>query len=317
VREPEGDAALPRVVGVGASAGGVDALVRLVRPLPASFPGAICVVLHVASSGQSLLSPILARSTDLTVVVAEEGQLLECGHVYVAPNDRHLLIDDGRLRLDRGPKENGVRPAVDAMLRTLAAAYGSRAVAVILSGGLGDGAAGAVAVRDAGGVVVVQDPDDSTVPSMPTSALRAVGEADAVLRAADIGTALAQLVPTAAEEEDAAMPASGAPSAFTCPECNGSLWEVKDGAAIRYGCRVGHTYTEDAMLIEQGSEVEAALGSALEALEERAEFLRSVADRHGDRRPQLRDRFSGAADDALERAELVRTALGGKSEMVE
>jgi two-component system chemotaxis response regulator CheB len=106
----------------------------------------------------------------------------------------------------------------------------------------------------------------------------------------------------------------GPPSPFTCPECSGPLWELKEGQIVRYRCRVGHAYSEDAMVLEQGSAVEAALWSALEALEERAEFLRRVAARHGDQRPRLRDRFNGAADDALERAELIRHALGTTGE---
>jgi two-component system, chemotaxis family, protein-glutamate methylesterase/glutaminase len=309
------------VVGIGASAGGVDALIRVVRRLPRDFPAAICVVLHVPSSGPSLLAPILARHTDLAVVDPEDGQGLQPGNVYVAPNDRHLLVADGRLRLERGPKENGVRPAVDVTLRSLAAMYGERTIAVILSGALGDGSAGAVAVRDAGGVVIVQDPDDATVASMPASAQRAVGEPDAVLPASEIGPALLRLLKPLSVKEDAGMDVEprlaesaarpdGPPSPFTCPECNGSLWELGEGDIVRYRCRVGHSYTEDAMVVEQGSAVEAALWSALEALEERAEFLRSVAARHGDQRPRLRDRFRGAAADALERAELIRHALG-------
>jgi two-component system chemotaxis response regulator CheB len=324
-RDPERVSAPGRVIGIGASAGGVDALVRLMRRLPATLPAAICVVLHVPSSGRSLLAPILARQSDLDVVEAEDGAQLATGRVYVAPNDRHLVIDDGHVRLDRGPKENGVRPAVDPMLRTLASAYGPRAVAVILSGALGDGSAGVVAVRQAGGTVVVQDPDDATVPSMPESAIRAVGVADAVLPAFDIGAALSDMVGTRAVGEDMVSPVQqsysqgserpgGPPSPFTCPECSGSLWEVRDGNAVRYTCRVGHSYSEDAMIVEQGSAVEAALWAALEALEERAEFLRRVARRHGDARPRLRERFRGAADDALRRAELIRRTLGTSGE---
>jgi two-component system chemotaxis response regulator CheB len=327
-RESEGAEAPGRVIALGASAGGVDALIRIVRKLPAGFPGAICVVLHVPASGRSLLAPILGRNTDLDVLEAEDGQRLVGGHVYVAPNDRHLVLSDGHIRLDRGPKENGVRPAVDPLLRSLAAAYGSRSIAVILSGALGDGTAGATAVRQAGGVVIVQDPEDATVPSMPESALRAVGEANAVvLGAGAIGLELLRLVEPATIGEDALVtqgagnphaesPArpEGPPSPFTCPECNGSLWEIKEGDVVHYRCRVGHTYVEDAMVIEQGSAVEAALWSALEALEERAEFLRRIAARHGDLRPRLRDRFSGAAADALERAELIRRALGTSGE---
>ena len=322
LRAAEGAGAPRGVVGIGASAGGVDALIRVVRDLPAAFPAAICIVLHVPPSGRSLLAPILGRHTRLEVVEAQDGDALRAGCVYVAPNDRHLIVASGCVQLDRGPKENGVRPAVDVLLRTMAASYGGEAVAVILSGALGDGSAGAAAVRQAGGRVIVQDPEDATVASMPESAIRAVGGADEVVAAADIGPVLARLVEPQRKEDDAAVVEAedplaatsnrpdGPPSPFTCPECSGSLWELKDGEIVRYRCRVGHSYSEDAMVIEQGSAVEAALWSALEALEERAEFLRRVATRHGDRRPRLRDRFLGAAEDALERAELIRRALG-------
>ena len=326
IREAEGGDTPGRVVGIGASAGGVDALIRVVRELPPDLGAAVCIVLHVPSSGRSLLASILNRQTRLPVVDAGEDQLLRAGCVYVAPNDRHLIVSDGHLRLDRGPKENGVRPSVDVLLRTLAAAYGPRAIAVVLSGALGDGSAGAAAVRNAGGLVVVQDPEDATVASMPESALRAVGTADAVLRAEAIGPALARLVEPARMQEDTGMAQvdkplaesadrpDGPPSPFTCPECSGPLWELKEGEVVRYRCRVGHSYNEDAMVIEQGSAVEAALWSALEALEERAEFLRRAAGRHGETRPRLRDRFNGAADDALHRADLIRTALGTMGE---
>ena len=314
---------LKRVVGVGASAGGVDALIQIVRTLPAELPAAFCIVLHVPATGRSLLAPILDRQTPLEVGVPSDGEPLRPGHAYVAPPDRHLTVGGGQIALGRGPKENGVRPAVDTMLRSLAAAYGPRAVAVILSGALGDGSAGAHAVKQAGGVVIVQDPDDATVPSMPESALRAVGEVDAVLGAAEIGPALGRILGAdPATGEDLVMnagepsfvsrpePPPGPPSAFTCPECSGPLWEVSEGELVRYRCRVGHAYSEDSMMIAQGSTVEAALWSALEALEERADFLTRMSARHGEQRPRLRDRFAGAADDARDRAELIRRALG-------
>jgi two-component system, chemotaxis family, protein-glutamate methylesterase/glutaminase len=182
------------VVGIGASAGGIDALTRLVGRLPAQLPAAVCVVLHIPATGRGMLAAILARHTALAVDVATEGEPLCAGRIYVAPPDRHLTVRDGHLRLDRGPKEHGARPAVDPMLRSLAVAYGTRAVAVVLSGALGDGSSGALAVRNAGGAVLVQDPVDATVPSMPESALRALGEADAVLPAGALGAAVARLV---------------------------------------------------------------------------------------------------------------------------
>ena len=310
-------------MGIGASAGGVDALTQLVRHLPSGLPAAVCVVLHVPATSRSLLAPILARHTDLAVQVAEQGEPLVVGRIYVAPPDRHLTVSGGRIRLERGPKENGARPAVDPMLRSLAAAYGERAVAIVLSGALGDGSLGALAVRRAGGTVLVQDPEEATVASMPESALRTIGEADAVRPAAELGPEIArvaeangalleQVSTTEAgrfREASRERPA-GAPTAFSCPECDGPLWEQREGDAVGYRCRIGHAFSEDSLVVEQGSAVEAALWSALEALEERAELLQRVGARHGDALPRSRARCEGAAADALARADLIRAALG-------
>ncbi len=143
---------LPGVIAIGASAGGIEALQRLMRELPEDLAAAVC----------------------LPVGTAVDGQALDAGHVFVAPPDCHLRVDAGRLRLDRGPKENGVRPAIDPLFRSVAEEYGSRGIAVVLSGSLSDGAAGAAAVAAAGGAVLVQDSGDAVVPSMPESALAAV-----------------------------------------------------------------------------------------------------------------------------------------------
>jgi two-component system chemotaxis response regulator CheB len=161
---------------------------------------------------------------------------------------------------------------------------------------------------------------------MPESAIRAVGDVDAVLTASQIGEALAHMAHGTAEiggelviNSDEGLELgperpSGPPSAFTCPECHGPLWELAEGELVRYRCRVGHAYSEDSMMIEQGGTVETALWSALEALEERAEFLSRMSARHAERRPQLHDRFAGAAEDARDRAELIRRALGVRGE---
>src|SRR5215218_5560511 len=120
-----------RVIGIGASAGGIDALLKVLAPVPADLPHAICVVLHIAATGNSALAQILDRRCDLTVVAAEHGRRLEPGHVYVGVPDRHLLVIDGRIELTRGPKENGVRPAVDALLRSIAISQRANGVAVV------------------------------------------------------------------------------------------------------------------------------------------------------------------------------------------
>jgi two-component system, chemotaxis family, protein-glutamate methylesterase/glutaminase len=182
-----------RAIGVGASAGGLDALVLLVRGLPADLAAPVLIVLHLAPDGRSVLAQILDRQTDLDVVPGEDGAPLQAGVIVVARPDRHLLVRDGRVRLDSGPKVNGSRPAVDPLLSTLAAEFGAGSVAVILSGALGDGASGARAVVAAGGAVLVQDPADAMVSSMPESALAAVGPAAQILPADELGLALGRL----------------------------------------------------------------------------------------------------------------------------
>jgi two-component system chemotaxis response regulator CheB len=209
------------------------------------------------------------------------------------------------------------------MLRSLAEDAGARAVAVILSGALGDGSSGAAAVAAAGGTVVVQDPADAIVPSMPERALEAVHGSARVLPALEMGPELARLAAEAAmtaEEltmRDADTPVEqsrerpdGPPTGLTCPECNGALWAMPDASGRpRYRCRVGHAYSEDALVGAQGDRVEEALWTALEVLEERAELLERIADRHGSTRPRSRDLMRAAAEDAMQRAELLRRAL--------
>jgi two-component system chemotaxis response regulator CheB len=186
--EPE----LRCVIGVSASAGGIVALRAVVGELPPDLPAAVLVVLHIRAHGSSHLATILDRETPLQVMTAVDGEPLVAGRVHVAPPDRHLLVHADRLGLDAGPRENGFRPAADVLLRSLAAAHGPRAVAVILSGALADGAAGAASVRHAGGTVVVQDPGDAIVSGMPRSAIAAVAP-DRIAPAAAIGSVLAGL----------------------------------------------------------------------------------------------------------------------------
>src|SRR3954470_4035795 len=157
------------VVALGASAGGVDALARVVAGLPAGFPAAVLVVLHVAPAGPSVLPEILTRAGVLPARHAVDGQVIEAGHIYVAPPDRHLELVGDALRVTRGPRENGVRPSVDTLFRSVARSNPGNAVAVVLSGTLDDGTSGMITVRDSGGRTIVQDPDEADFPGMPAS----------------------------------------------------------------------------------------------------------------------------------------------------
>jgi two-component system chemotaxis response regulator CheB len=304
-----------RVIGFAASAGGVEAIRRVVSELPADLPAALCVVLHIPASGRSLLAPILDRHSPLHAVLASDGAALEAGTIFVAPADHHLLVRGAVVELTRDPKENGVRPAADPLFRSLAAAWGPRAIAVVLSGALDDGSAGAVAVAQAGGTVIVQSPEDALVPGMPSSAIAARAP-DHVLPIGEIAALLCRLVgednpgdvpPAPTKLHEPGRP-EGPASGYTCPECSGALWELREGELLRYRCRVGHSYSEEAMVDAQGASVEAALWAALEVLEERSELLTRFAERmRGTARSH--ERFRAGARDAGERAELIRRAL--------
>ena len=181
------------MVVVGASAGGVQALRELAGGLPADLPAALLIVLHMSPGGPGALARILKRAASLEVVAAEDTVPVRKGRVYVTRPDCHLMLRDGEVRLGRGPREHGHRPAVDPLFRSAARWYGSRTVAVVLSGAMDDGAAGALAVARQGGVVAVQDPADAMYDGMPRAALRAVGSA-LVAPVAELPGQIARLV---------------------------------------------------------------------------------------------------------------------------
>src|SRR5262249_8890539 len=161
------------IVVIGASSGGVEALIQIMHGLPVDLPAAICVVLHV-SPATSTLPQILSRYGPLPAAHAEDGEALQPGRVYVAPPDRHLLVKRGQLLVTRGPRENRVRPAIDPLFRSAAVAYGARGGGVVWSGALDAGTGGLLGIKRCGGVAVVQDPRDALIPGMPRSALRFV-----------------------------------------------------------------------------------------------------------------------------------------------
>lgn len=324
------------IIVIGASAGGVEALCQLVHDFPPDLPAAIFVVLHISPQGTSVLPNILNRCRQkrykdgsLSAAHAKNGETIEHGRIYVAPPDQHLLLKDGYIRLARGPKENSHRPAVDPLFRTAAQVYGHRVVGVVLSGTLDDGTAGLVAVKEQGGVAVVQNPDEALHSGMPSSAIENVA-VDHILQVADIAPVLVDLaykpiqgvedVPRdmkmesdMAELELTAMQSSdrpGTPSPFACPECAGVLWELNEGGVLRFRCRTGHAYSVGTLLSEQSEALEAAMWTALRALEEKASLVERMASRARDRnQPFSAKRFEEQAHDLQQRAVLVRQLL--------
>lgn len=308
------------LVVIGASAGGVDALQELVRHVPPEFPAAILVVLHVPSTGTSVLPQILARHGSLPAMFARDGDEVVRGQIYVAPADHHLLIQDGRIHLSQGPRENGHRPAIDPLFRSAARAAGPRCIGVVMSGLLDDGATGLRFIKAHGGAAVVHDPGDAHFPSMPKAAL-ALTKADRVVPAKAIGHALCELVDEkltggAADPEldgedrveiaETARLLGGPPTALTCPECGGALWEQDNGATVRFACQVGHAYTLASLMEEQGRELETTLWSAVRSLEERADVHRRLARRAQGARTAI---YVDRAADAEEHARSLRQIL--------
>jgi two-component system chemotaxis response regulator CheB len=181
------------IVVIGASAGGVEALSGLFRGLPAGFPASFFVVLHLLPSGRTMLPAILARAGQMPASGAQDGDRFVPGHVYVAPPDRHMILEQRCIRTTRGPRENGYRPAVDQLFRSAAREYGPRVIAIVLSGSLHDGTEGLQLVKELGGVAIVQSVDDALYPDMPASAAAHV-EVDHVATVSGMPELLRRLV---------------------------------------------------------------------------------------------------------------------------
>ena len=320
------------IIVIGTSAGGIEALQQLVRALPAKFAASIFVTVHFPGHGTSVLPRILTRAGPLPAVHAADGESIVSERIYVAQPDFHLLIERGVVRLVRGPRENGHRPAIDPMFRSAALAYGPRVIGVVLTGNLDDGTSGLAMVKRYGGVAVVQDPQEALFPSMPQSAiehvevdhvvsLRTMAETLVGLVAADTHTPsplpttpddLMEAKYSAADLDAIENPAQhpGKLSSFGCPDCGGVLWELREGEFVRYRCRVGHAWTSEALLGEQGHRFDDAMWTALRALEESASLARQIAARHRDRGvEQLAQRFDAQAEVNESRATVIRDSL--------
>jgi len=294
---------MKRLVVIGTSAGGIEALRDLVSDLPSDFPSPIAIVMHTSPQSPGLLHEILSRSGPLPAINPRDGERLRAGHMYVAPPDYHLLIEPGRVRLSKGPRENRFRPAIDPLFRSAAQVYGPGAIGVIMTGNLDDGTAGLWAIKHLGGLAIVQDPDDALFPSMPEHALRAVA-VDHRVPLSEIAALLIRLTteaeplePMAAAPKDLEIEVEiakeqdplkvgveqlGAPSAIACPECHGVLREWKEDTRLRFRCHTGHAYSADSLLAEIGEGVETSTWNAIRALQEGSMLMRHLAD-HADR----------------------------------
>ena len=327
------------IVVIGCSVGGVEALQTIVAGLPEDFPAAVFTVLHLSPQSHSVLPDILNRAGPLPAKHPMEGEHIRRGHIYVAPPDQHLIIEDSRIVLSRGPKENRHRPSVDPLFRSAARAYGRQVIGIILTGALDDGTVGLQTIKKAGGVAIVQDPEDAVCADMPRSAIDHVN-VDHVVPAIQIPALLAELVPQPvaggngngagqrkqiskeiryaeadmAAIEDEARP--GTPSQFACPDCGGVLWEMEDEGMLRFRCRVGHAYTAQSLDAQQAEAVEGALWAAIRALEESASLARQMAEKVTlKNNHRTARRFTESARDKMEQARLLRNVIVEKKEV--
>jgi two-component system chemotaxis response regulator CheB len=288
---------------IGASAGGVEALCALVSALPANLPAAIFIVLHIRADSPSLLPGILARESQLPVEHPKTGEPIRPGRVYVAPPDHHLLIEGRNIKLVHGPKENLHRPSIDTLFRSAARWCGPRVIGVVLTGARDDGAVGMSAIKQRGGVTIVQDPREALFPSMPTSVMQQI-KVDYSLPLREIAPVLDKLSREEAGEEGsyqvpeeieieaqiaeqemdagdliASVERIGKISKLTCPDCHGALWEINDDELLRFRCHVGHAFSAESLSDGQTGMLEIALWSAVRALEEKMILARRIVER--------------------------------------
>jgi two-component system, chemotaxis family, protein-glutamate methylesterase/glutaminase len=291
------------IIVIGTSAGGVKALSTIVEQLPNDLNAAIFIVLHISPHQRSNLPEILTRAGNLNTKHPRDGEPIEHGKIYVAPSDHHLLIEPGQVRITKGPKENRFRPAIDPLFRSAAYAYGPGVIGVVLTGALDDGTAGLWAIKDRGGIAVVQDPDDAEQRSMPWTALNNV-EVDYCLPVTDIAKVLVTLtqdligpergclvsdklgietkISLGHDAADLDVTQLGKLSEFSCPECHGTLIEIMDGKLQRYRCHTGHAFSEDSLLAELTDSVEELLWNSIRAIEERIRLLKHLKQHSAD-----------------------------------
>ncbi|HEX2606312.1 MAG TPA: chemotaxis protein CheB [Flavisolibacter sp.] len=288
------------IIVIGASAGGVQALMELIDALPEKLDAAVFIVLHISPSTPSMLPHILSRKGKFEAIHPKDGDTIKKGHVYIAPPDHHLILEKDTVLVRKGPKENRFRPSIDALFRSAAYTYSTRVIGIILSGMLDDGTSGLWTVKRLGGVSMIQDPHDARFPDMPKNALESV-EVDYSVPIGEMGAIIERLITEknetntmASEPEQERIQAEitiavqdnafemgimnmGPLTPFTCPECHGTLVAIEEGRIVRFRCHTGHGFTASALLDGVTKVVEENLWAAVRGLEETVMLLEQTA----------------------------------------
>lgn len=289
-----------RILVVGTSAGGMEALGRLVAQLPASYPAPVLIVQHMAAdaTGEMLVKVLTAKGR-MPCKLAEDGDELQPGCLYIAPSDHHMLVEKGSVLVTKGARENRTRPSIDPLFRSAAVAYDCGVIGVLLTGYLDDGTSGMMAIKRCGGICIVQDPKDAAYPDMPQNALNNLN-VDHSVQLDRMGALLVSLVkkplqigkhpgiPDDIKVESKiakrvlsdlkAVEVLGELVPFNCPACGGVLWKIAKGSLLRYRCHTGHAFTSAVLLAEQTEKIEETLWVALRMFEERRNLLNTMAE---------------------------------------
>ena len=289
------------IIVIGTSAGGLAALDELVGHLRPNLPASIFIVQHMAaeSNGDALLHQ-LRKHRALRCKLAEDRESFEQGSIYIAPPDHHMLVKERTILVTKGARENRCRPAIDPLFRSAAVTHGSKVIGVLLTGMLDDGTAGMIAIKQCGGVTVVQDPAGAMYPGMPQSAIdNAVidhrvplatmgglleqlsrersGKRKAIPHGVQIEAEIAERVLSDVDQVNGL----GNQVPYNCPNCGGVLWEMEASDQLRYRCHTGHSFTHLALLASQSEKIEETLWTALRMFEERKNLLNSIVRREG------------------------------------
>jgi two-component system chemotaxis response regulator CheB len=317
-----------RIIVIGASAGGFGPLKRIINGLPPDFQSPIFVVWHMSPDVRGILPQVLSRENSILAAHACNNEEIETNRIYVAPPDYHMLLENNKILITNGPKENRFRPAIDPLFRSAAYAFGNRVIGVVLSGALDDGTAGLWTIKQYGGLAIVQDPVDAEVPSMPENALRSL-KVDYCVPVTDLSQLLVRLCKeppkkTAAIHDDLQTKEenqiaagiyksawgsfkTGELTPFTCPECHGVLAKLQDDKITRYLCHTGHAYSADVLLASITEGIENSLYNALRGMDENIMLLNHLGDHAAEaNETQLAALYFKKAREISERSQIVR-----------
>lgn len=331
IKENGNHAPFQKIIVIGASAGGFEAIKKIIKKLPPDFATPIFIVWHISPDIRGVLPQVLNKENKIDAAHAYNNEAIKPNRIYIAPPDHHLLVEKDKVLVTHGPKENRFRPAVDPLFRSAAYAYGNRVIGVILSGALDDGTAGLWAIKHYGGTAIVQDPMDAEVASMPENALRQV-EVDYCVGVSEIAQLLVRLSKEEVNKNATVMKDEqtkkeieiamgdnalkegvlefGTLSPLTCPECHGVLVRLQNDNLIRYRCHTGHAYSVDTLLAAITERIENSLYGAIRGMDESTLLLNHIGDHLAEsNQPKLAAVYFKKAKEAQEKSNLVRTAV--------